>query len=606
LLLAHRKSFFMTIPQLFKKIIPFARPYRKLIVYTLLLTVVGSFAAQINAFILRYTVDTINALMVAKEPLSKGMYIVGIISAVLLLKEIVYALVQFGQKFYGEKLRIYIARDFSQSIVSRILTYKLAFYTSADNESGKLATRIDSGISSLTRLVQNFFIDILPLFANAIIALVCMFYANVYVGLVGLAVIPLYLYIGQTQASKLTGFRRQMRKYRESKNNRIIGLIDSILVIKSFVREPEEAERHEKIQYEMTENQMQTRKTSFFYDSIKNFVEQIAVVGIIVLTAYLVLSGQITIGAIMFHIMLFNNVSAPIRQLHRIYDEVNDALIYSESFFEILESDDQIESKGTYRPAQIRGHLALNHVFFEYPNGTQALKDVNFEIKPNEITALVGLSGAGKSTIINLLDKFYEPTRGRILLDGVDLADYDTAFLRQHIGMVLQRNHIFKGTIFENIEYGKMGSSREEIMEAAKKAYIHQQIMELPKGYDSDAQLLSGGQQQRIAIARLFLKNPPIIFLDEPTANLDAIATEQIKNSLDAIKKDRTVIIVSHSISQIIDSNAIVVMEKGHVVEQGQHEDLYMQKGTYYEIFSAMANSLNLSKISKTLYGDEN
>lgn len=593
----------MTIPQLFKKIVPFAKPYRRLIIYTLILTLVGSFAAQINAFILRYTVDRINELMVAKEPLSKGLYIVGVISVILLLKEIVYALVQFGQKFYGEKLRIYIARDFSQSIVSRILTYRLAFYTSTDSESGKLATRIDAGISSLTRLVQNFFIDILPLFANAIIALACMFYANVYVGLVGLAVIPLYLYISQTQASKLTGFRRQMRKYRESKNNRIISLIESILVIKSFVREPEEASRHEKIQYEMTENQMQTRKTSFFYDSVKNFVEQIAVVLIIVLTAYLVMSGQITIGAIMFHIMLFNNVSAPIRQLHRIYDEVNDALIYSESFFEILESDEQIESNGAFIPQHIRGHLELKHVYFEYPNGTEALKDVNFEIKPNEITALVGLSGAGKSTIINLLDKFYEPTRGKIFLDGVDLADYNTAFLRQHIGMVFQRNHIFKGTIFENIEYGKMGSSREEIEEAAKKAYIHQQIMDLPKGYDSDAQSLSGGQQQRIAIARLFLKNPPIIFLDEPTANLDAIATEQIKNSLDAIKKDRTVIIVSHSISQIIDSNTIVVMEKGNVVEKGQHEDLYDKKGTYYDIFSAMANSLNLNKISKTLQG---
>jgi ABC-type multidrug transport system fused ATPase/permease subunit len=270
-----------------------------------------------------------------------------------------------------------------------------------------------------------------------------------------------------------------------------------------------------------------------------------------------------------------------------------------------LESDEHIESKGDYKPAHIQGHLALRNVFFEYPNGTVALKDVNFEIKPNEITALVGLSGAGKSTIINLLDKFYEPSSGQIFLDGVDLAKYDTAFLRRHIGMVLQRNHIFKGTIFENIEYGKMGSSREEIIEAAKKAYIHEQIMDLPKGYDSDAQSLSGGQQQRIAIARLFLKNPPIIFLDEPTANLDAIATEQIKNSLDAIKKDRTVIIVSHSISQIIDSNAIVVMEKGMVVEKGQHEDLYAHKGTYYDIFSAMANSLNLNKISRTLHADE-
>lgn len=591
----------MTISLLFKKITPFAKPYKNLIFYTLILTLIGSFAAQINAFILKYTVDSISDLMVAKEPLSKGMHLIGVISGVLLVKEIVYSFIQFGQKFYGEKLRIFIARDFSQRIVEKILTYKMAFYTSEENESGKLQTRIDSGISSLTRLVQNFFIDILPLFANAIVALVCMFMANLYVGLVGLAVIPIYFYISQTQAGKLSGFRRQMRKYRESKNNRIINLIDSILVIKSFVREPEEADRHEKIQYEMTENQMQTRKTSFIFDSLKNFIEQIAVVAIIVLTAFLVLDNQITIGAIMFHIMLFSNVSAPIRQLHRIYDEVNDALIYSESFFEILESDDLIEGSGTFRPDQIKGHIVIEDVSFEYPNGTHALRDISFEIKPNQITALVGLSGAGKSTVINLLDKFYEPTAGRILLDGVDLKNYDTNFLRKNIGMVLQRNHIFKGSIFENIEYGKIGSTREEIIQAAKDAYIHEQIMELPQGYDAGAHLLSGGQQQRIAIARLFLKNPPIIFLDEPTANLDAIATEQIKNSLDAIKKDRTVIIVSHSISQIIDSNEIVVMEKGRVVEKGIHEDLYDQRGTYYKIFSAMANSLNLDKISKTL-----
>ncbi|MDH5827263.1 ABC transporter ATP-binding protein [Sphingobacterium sp. SG20118] len=591
----------MTLSLLFKKIAPFAKPYKSLIFYTLILTLVGSFAAQINAFILKYTVDSISDLMVAKEPLSKGMHLIGIISGILLLKEIIYSFIQFGQKFYGEKLRIFIARDFSQRIVEKILTYKMAFYTSEENESGKLQTRIDSGISSLTRLVQNFFIDILPLFANAIVALVCMFLANVYVGLVGLAVIPIYFYISQNQAVKLSGFRRQMRKYRESKNNRIINLIDSILVIKSFVREPQEAERHEKIQFEMTENQMQTRKTSFIFDSLKNFIEQIAVVVIIVLTAYLVLDNQITIGAIMFHIMLFSNVSAPIRQLHRIYDEVNDALIYSESFFEILESDDLTEGSGTFKPEQIKGHISIQNVSFEYPNGTHALKDISFEIKPNQITALVGLSGAGKSTVINLLDKFYEPTAGQILLDGVDLRNYDTDFLRQNTGMVLQRNHIFKGSIFENIEYGKIGSSQEEIIQAAKDAYIHEQIMELPQGYDSGAHLLSGGQQQRIAIARLFLKNPPIIFLDEPTANLDAIATEQIKNSLDAIKKDRTVIIISHSISQIIDSNAIVVMEKGRVVEKGVHEDLYDLRGTYYKIFSAMANSLNLDKISKTL-----
>jgi len=590
----------MQLSVLYKKILPFVKPYRKMVIATLLLTFLGSFAAQVNAVILKYTVDTINNLMVAHEPLSKGFHLLGIISVVLLTKELVNSVVQFGQKFYGEKLRIFITRDISQTIVEKILSYRMEFYTSDENESGKLQTRIDAGISSLTRLVQNFFIDILPLFANAFVALVIMFYANVYVGLVSLCIIPIYFYISQLQATRLSGFRRRMRNYRETKNNGIISLIESITVIKSFVRESTEADRHEKIQFEMTENQLQTRKTSFIFESIKSFVEQIGVVIIIILTAYFVLNNQMTIGAIMFHIMLFNNVSSPIRQLHRIYDEVNDALIYSEGFFDILEAEKEVETSGDFIPEKVVGLIEVKNVDFVYPNGTQALYDINFTVKPNETTALVGLSGAGKSTIINLLDKFYLPSSGHIFLDGVDLVEYNTDFLRKNIGLVLQKNHIFKGTIAENILYGKPEASKEEIIEAAKQAYIHEQVIQLPKGYDSDAHLLSGGQQQRIAIARLFLKNPPIIFLDEPTASLDAIATEQIKKSLDAIKKDRTVIIISHSISQIIDASNIIVLEKGRCVEKGTHDELYDNKGTYHQIFMAMANSLNIEKITQT------
>ena len=591
----------MTLRQLFKKLLPFAQPYKNLIFYTLLLTLVGSFAAQINAFVLRFTVDSISSLMVAKKPLSEGFHLLLIISSVLLGKEIVYAVVQFGQKFFGEKLRILIARDLSQKVVERILTYRMAFFTSTENESGKLQTRIDWGISGLTRMVQNFFIDVLPLFANAIVALIVMFSANFYVGLVGLCIVPIYFFISQKQARKLGGFRRKMRTYRETKNNQIINIIESINVIKSFVREPVEAEKQRKIQYDMTENQLDTRKTSFMFDSIKSFVEQIGVVLIIILTAYLVLNEQMTIGAIMFHIMLFNNVTAPIRQLHRIYDDMNDALIYSESFFNILEADHEIEKSGAFIPQNLKGKLELRNVSFTYPNGNQALHNVSFTVQPNKITALVGLSGAGKSTLVNLLDKFYEVTEGQILVDGVDIREYDTDNLRQHIGLVLQKNHIFKGSIADNIIYGKIDATMDDVIEAARKAYIHEQVMELPNGYNSEAGQLSGGQQQRIAIARMFIKNPPIIFLDEPTANLDAIATEQVKKSLDAIKENRTVIIISHSISQIIDAEHIVVLEKGEKAEDGTHDDLLHKKGAYYDIFNAMASSLNFEKIIDSL-----
>jgi ABC-type multidrug transport system fused ATPase/permease subunit len=591
----------MTILALYQKIMPFARPYKAMIIASLTFTLLGSFAAQVNALILKYTVDSISNLMVAREPLSKGFYLLSIISVILVTKEIVNSFVQYGQKFYGEKLRIFISRDISQMIVDRILNYRMEFYTSTENESGKLQTRIDLGISSLTRLVQNFFIDILPLFANAIVALGIMFYANFYIGLVSLCIVPIYFYISQIQAKKLSGFRRRMRMYRENKSNGIIGLIDSITVIKSFVRESHESQRHKNLQYNMTENQLDTRRTGFLFESIKSFVEQFGIVIIIILTSYFVLNGTMTVGAIMFHIMLFNNVSAPIRQLHRIYDEVNDALIYSEGFFEIIESDNQLETSGSYKPDKIVGHIELKNVDFIYPNGTKALENVSFQIKPNQSTAIVGLSGAGKSTVINLLAKFYLPSKGSIFLDGIDLNEYDTHFLRMNIGLVLQKNHIFKGSISENIWYGDPNASEEQMVEAAKNAYIHEQIMELPKGYQSEANLLSGGQQQRIAIARLFLKNPPILFLDEPTASLDVIATQEIKKSLDALKKDRTVVIISHSFSQILDASSILVLEKGKCIEAGNHDSLYALKGSYFQMFTTMANSLNIEKINHTI-----
>ncbi|MCD7933620.1 MAG: ABC transporter ATP-binding protein/permease [Tannerellaceae bacterium] len=400
----------------------------------------------------------------------------------------------------------------------------------------------------------------------------------------------------------MAGSRRNIRELRENKSQGILGILQSIMVIKSFIREDIESEKQLGLQTSLTAAQLRTRKISFLFDGIKSFIEQIGVVLIIILTSYFVLTGVMTIGAIMFHILLFNNVTAPIRQLHRIYDQMNDALIYSESFFDILDADDQTEQSGNYISPHVEGKFTVRNVDFTYPDNEEpTLHNINMDILPGKITALVGLSGAGKSTLINLLDKFYQPDSGEILLDGVSLDEYNTGFLRDNIGLVLQKNHIFNGTIEENIRYGNPDATFEQVVYAAKQSYIHDQIMALPDRYQTSALALSGGQQQKIAIARMFLKNPPIIFLDEPTASLDAVSTEQIKNSLDAIKKNRTVIIISHSISQIIDSDCIYVMKEGRVVERGTHESLYNMHGTYTEIFDAMARSLNIDKISKTL-----
>ena len=599
----------MNLFQLFKNVSPFVKPYKWLVFITLVLTLVGSLMAQVNAIVLDWTVDQVNGLVTAGENWGQAAaHIVIMISVVLLGKEIVSALITFAQNYYGERMRIFVSRDLAQSVIEKVLTFRMAFYNTGDNASGKLQARIDQGVSSLSRTVQNFFIDLLPLFTSALLALILMFIANVYVGLVALAIVPVYFWITYRQARRLKGWRREMRTHLETKSQGIKNIIDSINVIKSFNREQIEGQKQLDIQNQVTENQMKTRKVAFYYNGVKSFVKQVGTVLVIILTAYLVLKGYpgMTIGKIMYHVMLFSNVIAPITQLQRIFDDVNDALIYAEGFFGILDAEEEVEPSGSYKPEKIHGKFEIRNVDFTYPNGNQALFGINMTIEPNKITAFVGLSGAGKSTIVNLLDKFYEPQVGTITLDGVDLREYDTKFLRENIGLVLQKNHIFDGTIEENILYGKPNATHEEVVEAAKQSYIYDQIMALPKQFENKASDLSGGQQQRIAIARMFLKNPPIIFLDEPTASLDAISTEQIKNSLDAIKKDRTVIIISHSISQIIDADLIYALQNGRVEESGDPDEIYKKGGIYKDIIDASARSLNIEKIARTIDDGKN
>ena len=599
----------MNLITLFRKIAPYVRPYRWLVVLTLVLTFIGSFIAQINAVVLDRTVDAINRLINTDTLVwSKAAHILTVISIVLLGKEVLSAVITYAQHYFGEKMRINVSKDLSQAVIDHMLRYRMAFFSRANNETGKLQTRIDQGVSSLSSTVQNFFIDLLPLFMSAALALILMFAANVYVGLTALGIVPIYIWITIRQARRLQGWRRNMRSYREQKSHGVMNIIESINVIKSFNREQIESEKQWHLQTEFTDNQMLVRKTSFYFDGMKSFVRQTGTVLIIILTAYLVLIDYpgMTIGKIMYHVMLFSNVTAPITQLQRIFDQMNDALIYAEGFFDILEADSEQEPTGKYRPERVKGDFEISAVDFTYPNGTKALHDINMRIESGKITALVGLSGAGKSTILNLLVKFYEPDCGSIRLDGVDLRDYDTRFLRDNIGMVLQKNHIFDGSIEENIRYGLPNATREQVEEAARKAYIYDQIMKLSDGFGSKAQLLSGGQQQRIAIARMFLKNPPIIFLDEPTASLDAIATEQIKASIDAIKRNRTVIIISHSISQIIDSDIIYAMKEGRVEQSGEPDALYREGGVYKDIVDASARSLNIDKLAQTLDTDGN
>ena len=594
----------MGLWKLLNRILRYVMPYRWLVVTTLLLTLLGSILAQVNALVLDRAVDAIN--VVNQQPQlswKSASRILLVISAVLLGKELLAAVVNFFRRYYGERMRILVSRDLSLQVVKHILTFKMAFFTTSGNEAGRLQSRIDKGVTSTSKAVNSFFIDILPLFTSAVLALILMFAANFYVGLVALCIVPIYFYVTYIQAERMRAGRKGIFDGQQAVSQSILNIIESIPVIKSFNREEIEHERQKYVQDSLTNLQLSTRKKSYFFTGLKGFLEQIGTVLVIILTAYLVLIDYpgMTIGKIMYHVMLFANVSAPIRQLHRIYDDLNDALIYSEELFGLLEGTEDVEQTGDYHPEKVTGRFEVKNVDFTYPNGVKALHDVSMVIEPGKITALVGMSGAGKSTVVNLLDKFYHPDSGTICFDGVPIDKWNTQWLRDHVGLVMQKNHIFDGSIEENILYGNPKATHEDVLRAAKQAFLYDQVMELPEGFNSSALRLSGGQQQRVAIARLFIKDPAVIILDEPTASLDAIATEQIKASLDAIKQGRTVIIISHNIGQIVDADQLYVLEQGRVVQSGKPMEVYQQGGRYKEIFDASARSMNADKIAEVL-----
>ncbi|WP_149241037.1 ABC transporter ATP-binding protein [Dyadobacter sp. 32] len=595
----------MSFVTLIVKLWPFVRTYRSTFALILVLTVIGAALAQVTPIVMKYTVDTIEKML--RQPVSNreiGMVVVWLV-VILFGKEILGLIVQLIQKFLSDRFRFQLGADLHNYTINRVVSYHLSFFALPQNQIGKLEKRIDKGIENLIKTVKNLFIDIIPMFISAFLALILMYYNNVWIGVCATLIIPLYAMISREQSKRQSQIRRNIQQFREDKAGMLFGLFESIFVVKSFVREDYEAARQKTLTSNLAASEVKHHRTNYLFDSLKSMAEQLGVIMVFVVTVYFVLHQQIALGAIMFHLGLFNNVSAPIRHLHRIYDEYNEALTYAEGFFEMIENDSYVENPESdkLRPETINGAFELKNLDLVYPNHKRALKNVSLKLESGKTTALVGLSGAGKSSAMNLLAGFYEPTSGEVLLDGKPLNHYDPHWVRDHVGLVMQKNHIFAGTIEENIRYGKLEATFEEVVEAAKKASLHDQIEGMPNGYQADAKSLSGGQQQRIAIARLFLKNPPVIFLDEPTASLDAITTEQIKDSIDAIKKDRTVLIISHNISQIMDADHIYCMSEGELVAQGTHESLYTEGGLYRDIIDSNARSMNLGRLAATVLG---
>jgi len=418
-------------------------------------------------------------------------------------------------------------------------------------------------------------------------------------------IIPIYFYLSFIQAKKQEGVRIGIHDLKENRAQGMLSAFSAIRVVKSFARERYEVQRNQEFTDKLAEKEIGHHRTNRYFDGWKLFVDELGAAAIVLFTSYLILNGQMSVGAIMLHLLLFRNVSSPIRHLHRIYDEHNEAVVAAYGYFNLLNAKRTESTIDRFTPAldewQRPFSLKMEGVFFGYDPDVLVLKDINLELKAGKTTALVGLSGAGKTTIASLLVRFFDPMEGKILINNINIKDIPLQFLRNQVGMVLQDNFIFDGSIAQNIQYGNLNATDDEIINASKKAALHDFVLSLPKGYETSAHRLAGGQKQRVALARVFLKNPPLLVLDEPTASLDAITAEQIKKALDEVQEGRTTLVISHNISQIIVADEIIVIKDGEIVESGNHESLYKMGGHYRTIINSNIENMNLLKLMGSL-----
>lgn len=589
----------MSYLKILRQLIPYAKPYRRLVTTSVILTILTAGLAQVTPLAARFLVDKVSILVERHAGFEESLQVVLFAILLLFLKELLSLLTNFGVLFLGERLKVLIRADLSNQIFDHLLTLDMLFFDKESNEPGRLSKRIDRGIEGLSKTIKNLFVDILPLFFTAGLALVVMYSFSFIIGLISTLIVPIYFLLSFRQAQKQKGVRHIIQDIHEDRTSLMFSVLSSIKLVKSFNRESFEIDRHKAITDDLAEKEIRHHLINHSFDSLKLFFDQIGALLVIVVTSILVLRGEMSIGAIMLHLLLYNNITLPIRHLHRIYDETNEAIAYAAGFFDVLYTKSHLNygHVSSDNKSTMEGALKIENVSFSYVDDQEVIHDVSLTVPPKKVVALVGLSGAGKTTLANLIGRFYDPQSGYITLDGVNLQDYTLDSLRQHIGFVLQQSYIFPGSIEDNIRYGRLNASHVEVIEAAKMAGLHEDILKLARGYKSVANRLSGGQMQRIAIARLFLKNPSVLILDEPTASLDAISAEHIQSALKSIQKQRSVLIISHNLASIIDADKIYVVKEGCIIGAGDHNSLYETNSHYREIIDTNIRIMNLEKL---------
>lgn len=573
----------------FKAYLSFVRPYRKWIIVTLLIGMLKFGIPSLLPLVLKYAVDDVlmNGVLTVAEQVNRLMVVLG---GAMFLFVVVRGPVEYYRQYFAQYITAKILYDLRNKLFEHLQRLSLRYYQ--NTKVGEVISRFINDAEQTKNIVEvglmNVWLDLFTL----VFVLGFMFYLNPILSLVAIAVMPLY-------ALSVNLLYKRLKKLTKDRSAALAGIqaylherMQGISVIRSFALERHEQKRFTGINSNYLNRAMAHSRWNAWTFAIINTLTDIAPLMVIGYGGYQVIHGNLTLGTFVAFFGYLDRLYAPLRRLINSSTVLTQASASWERVLELLDQPyDLVDQPGAQELKAGPSGVKFDKVWFKYnDSGDWILREISLEVAPGETVAFVGMSGGGKSSLVGLIPRFYDIQKGSVLVGGKDVRDLTMHSLRSGIGMVLQENFLFSGSVRENILLGRPDAKEEDIIAAAKAANAHDFISQLPQGYDTEVGergvKLSGGQKQRIAIARVFLKNPPILVLDEATSALDLESEHLIQQSLQELSQDRTTIVVAHRLSTITHANRIYVMKDGEVAESGTHEQLMNAGGVYARLYN--------------------
>ena len=562
---------------LFSKLMVFAKPYKATYYFVMVAAILLSVFSTMTPYLLKVTVDD----YIRPRDYQGMVLFVSLMFGALLL-EVIF---QFLFVFYANSLGQKIIKDLRVQLFKKITLFKMAYFDKS--AVGRLVTRAVSDIETIASIFSQGLFMIIADLLKMFLVIVIMLYVDWRLALIVFSVLPLIIY-----ATRL--FQKSMKKAFEEVRLQVANLnsfvqerISGMKIVQLFHRENIEYNNFLKINEKHKKAWLKTVWFNSIFFPIAEISSSVTIGLLVWYGGFNVISGgDVSLGTIFLFIQMSQMLFRPLRQIADKFNTLQMGMVAADRIFKILETQSSIENKGTYTPEVIKGNISIEKLYFSYIPDQQVLNGISLEIKAGETIAIVGATGAGKSTIINLLSRFYEFDSGDIKIDGISICDYDLKVLRKHVAVVLQDVFLFADSLYNNITLFNTDISKEQVIKAAKQIGVHDFIKSLPQGYDYNVKergvMLSSGQRQLIAFLRAYLSKPNILVLDEATSSVDSYSEEIIQNAIDTLTQGKTSIVIAHRLATVKNADRIVVMDKGVIVEQGTHKGLLKVPNGFY------------------------